>query len=92
MPFLPRRPTRRRRLFGSVEAAATAAGLTYIRLSTGIARRDIGHWTEELVLQTLRDLHRDGHDLRYRPMKEHSQPLFFAAKQFFGSYVEAGRH
>jgi len=76
-----------RRRFGSIKAAAQAAGLHYERAGG----REIGHWTEEVVLQTLRDLHRDGHDLRYRFMKEHSQPLFFAAKEFFGSYVNAVR-
>jgi len=73
--------------FGSIKAAAEAAGLRYHRPGG----REIGHWTGELVLQTLRDLHRDGHDLRHRFMKEHSQPLFFAAKEFFGSYVNAVR-
>jgi len=51
----------------------------------------MGHWTDARVLQALRDLHREGRDLRYRNMKEHSQPLFFAAKQLFGSYVNAVR-
>jgi len=73
--------------FGSIKAAAQAAGLRYERPGGG----EIGHWTEELVLQTLRDLHQGGHDLRYRHMKEGSQPLFFAAKELFGSYVNAVR-
>ena len=53
--------------------------------------RDIGHRTDELVLQTLRDLHGDGRDLRCRHMKERSQPLFFAAKELFGPYANAVR-
>jgi hypothetical protein len=77
-----------KRLFGGVEAAARAAGLDYVRPPEH-GRQSISHWTEELVLRTLQELHRDGHDLRYRHVKEHSQPLFFAAKQFFGSYVNA---
>jgi len=51
--------------------------------------RDLSHWTEEIVLKNLRDMHKAGHDLRYRHMKDHSQPLFFAAKEFFGSCVNA---
>ena len=76
-----------RRRFGSIKAASQAAGLRYERRGG----KEIGHWTEDLVLQTLRDLRRDGHDLRHRFMKEHSQPLFFAAKEFFGSCVNAVR-
>jgi len=75
-----------RRVFGSLPAAMRAAGLEYARPP---GRADIGHWTEELVLKSLEQMYQDGHDLRYRHMKEHSQPLFFAAKQFFGSYVNA---
>jgi hypothetical protein len=74
------------RRFGSFEAAVKAAGLQYFRLTAAPAA---GHWTEQLVLETLRDLHRGGHDLRYRHMKDHSQPLFFAAKKLFGSYINA---
>lgn len=79
-----------RRRFGTFEAAVRAAGLAYV-VRRGTATRSPGHWTGEMVLQTLRDLHGDGHDLRYRPMKERRQPLFFAARQFFGSYVNAVR-
>jgi hypothetical protein len=76
--------------FGTFEAAVNAAGLTYFR-EGGATSHGAGHWTEQRVLQTLRDLHKDGHDLRHRPMKSDSQPLFFAAKEFFGSYVNAVR-
>jgi len=78
------------RWFGSFEAAVTAAGLEYFRGDRPTSH-GVGHWTEQRVLQTLRDLRKDGHDLRYRPMKTHSQPLFFAAKEHFGSYVNAVR-
>jgi len=84
-------PDAAKRLFGSLEAAAHAAGLSYARPQPQHNRRGIGHWTEELVVQTLRDLHRDGLDLRHRHMKERCLPLFFAAKHFFGSYVNAVR-
>lgn len=78
------------RHFGSVCAAVEAAGRSFTRHPRG-DRGTIGHWTEELVLQTLRDMQAAGHDLRYRPMRERSQPLFWAAKHFFGSYVNAVR-
>jgi hypothetical protein len=74
--------------FGSLAAAVNAAGLCYIRWPNRAAS-SAGHWNEQSVLQTLRDLHRGSHDLRYRHMKDHSQPLFFAAKRLFGSYVNA---
>jgi len=79
-----------RHRFGTVEAAVAAAGLTYFRGRPGTSH-GTGHWTEQRVLQTLRDLHQGGHDLRYSPMKTSSQPLFFAAKELFGSYVNAVR-
>jgi len=72
--------------FGSVRAAAQAAGIRY---EGPPGRLGLGHWTEVIVLKNLRDLHKAGHDLRYRHMKDHSQPLFFAAKQLFGTYVNA---
>jgi len=75
--------------FGSLEAAARAAGLKFARSQSSRGHRAAGHWTDELVLRTLQQLHRDGHDLRYRHMKEHNHPLFFAAKDSFGSYVNA---
>jgi hypothetical protein len=73
--------------FGTHEAALIAAGFDPEIVSSKTA----GHWTEQMVLQTLRDLHRDGHDLRYSAMKQRSQSLFFAAKKLFGSYVNAIR-
>jgi hypothetical protein len=80
------------RLFGSPANALREAGidpaLANAPRNAG-RRRAPAHWTEELILQTMRDLHQAGEDLRYRRMKEHSQPLFFAAKKLFGSYVNA---
>lgn len=78
------------RHFGSVRAAVEAAGRRFTRHPRR-DRRTIAHWTEELVLQTLRNMDTAGHDLRYRPMQARSQPLFWAAKHFFGSYVNAVR-
>jgi hypothetical protein len=79
-----------RRRFGTFEGAVKAAGLQYFR-EGGSSTGGAGHWAEERILQTLRDLHKAGHDLRYRPMKTHNQPIFFAAKELFGSYVNAVR-
>jgi hypothetical protein len=74
------------RYFGTHREAVKAAGLPYPETQwvSGLA-----HWTEELVLQTLRDLHAQGHDLRQRPMKQKNQPLYHAAKHFFGTYANA---
>ena len=62
-----------------------AAGLPY----SGRSSRGLAHWTENLVLEGLRDLHAEGHDLRHRRVKEKHQPLYHAAKHFFGSYTNA---
>lgn len=42
-----------------------------------------------MVLQSLRELHDQGHDLRHARMKQKSQPLFYAARKLFGSYANA---
>lgn len=73
------------RYFGTMRKAMEAAGLSYPGEGSGA----LGYWTEELVLKTLREKHAHGDDLRYRVMKEKSQPLFFAAKTLFGSYTNA---
>jgi len=73
------------RYFGTQRRAMEAAGLPY----PGRSSCALAHWTEELVLQSLRDLHAEGHDLRHRRMKEKRQPLYHAAKHFFGSYTNA---
>ena len=77
-----------RQRFGTLEAAVKAAGLRYFhsqRVNTSAA----AHWTEERVIRALRGMHEEGQDLRYRAMKTRYQPLFFAAKEIFGSYVNA---
>lgn len=81
--------TAAKRLFGSLNAAAEAAGIRY--QPSRLAGGSTGHWNEEVILKTLQRMHQDGEDLRYRHMKERSQSLFFAAKKFFGSYVNAVR-
>lgn len=43
------------------------------------------------MLQSLKELHAQGEDLRYRPMREKHQPLFWAAHCLFGSYANAVR-
>lgn len=83
------------RHFPTYQAAIEAAGINYDsvrhpgRRAGGAAAP--GHWTEQSVLRALRDLHADGHDLRYTSMKKRNQPLFYAAKELFGSYVNAVR-
>lgn len=74
--------------FGGPRQAVAAAGLPYTRQRRRYIRKR-SHWTEEQVLELLRELHAAGEDLRYRPMKQRRQPLFIAAKELFGSYVNA---
>ena len=73
------------RYFGTQRRAMKAAGLSYPENPSPT----LAHWTEELVLKTLRDSHSDGEDLRHRRVKERRQPLYHAAKHFFGSYTNA---
>jgi len=76
--------------FGSHRKALEAAGIDpeLVRNHAG-SKEAVAHWTDELALQALRDLHAVGRDLRHWPMRNTSQPLFFAAKRLFGSYVNA---
>ena len=56
----------------------------------GVAAGAAGHWTEQSVLRTLRELYREGKtDLRHRAMKQSHHSLFWAAKELYGSYVNA---
>jgi hypothetical protein len=84
---LPRRAERR---FGSLQAAVEAAGLSFEYRPPG-RRSDLGHWTEQSVLDTLRSLQASGDDLRHRIIQQKSQSLFHAAKRLFGSYANAVR-
>ncbi len=77
------------RYFGTLRKAMAAAGLPYVDGRSGGPSRPIGHWTESLVLSSLRELHAEGADLRFRSVQTKRQPLFFAAKHFFGSYTRA---
>jgi len=74
--------------FGGVSVAVRAAGLPYGR-KPRTRTNTLEHWTDQSVLETLRELHAAGTDLRYRVMKTKRQPLFFAARERFGSYVNA---
>jgi hypothetical protein len=76
--------------FGSVRAAVQTAGVPYVK-HPNTNRTELRHWTEDLVLQSLRELQAVGEDLRYRHMKEKHQPLFWAAHCLFGSYPNAVR-
>ena len=69
--------------YGSHRAALLAAAVHYP------PRRPLRHWTWPIVVQELRDLHREGADLRHSTMKRSRRPLFEAAKYYFGSYVNA---
>jgi len=80
------------RYFGTLRRAMEAANIPYTPgPSAASGSRRLGHWTQDLVVKALRDLHATGQDLRYARMKEKNQPLFYAAKQLFGSYVNAVR-
>ncbi len=81
----PRLLNAARRRYGSYELAVRAAGIPYPPLPP------LRHWTEAMVLGTLRDLHARGEDLRYQPIKRHRLPLYEAAKYYFGSYTNAVR-
>jgi hypothetical protein len=59
-----------------------AAVLQYFRLTAAPAA---GHWTEQLVLENLRDLHRGGHDLRYRH-RERKRDNFHFGRSKIESY------
>jgi hypothetical protein len=57
---------------------------------SGVAAGAAGHWTEQSVLRTLRELYREGtRDLRHRAMKRSHHSLFWAATELYGSYVNA---
>jgi hypothetical protein len=73
------------RYFGTLSLALEAAGLPHAEGHS----RGLNHWTRSLVVQSLRELHNEGCDLRLRHMKRTHQPLFFAAKELFGLYTNA---
>lgn len=74
-----------RRRFGTYRDAVEAAGIAYPPLPP------LRHWTEPLILRTLRDLNRAGVDLRFSFMKRCYLPLYEAARYFFGAYTNAVR-
>ena len=72
-----------RRVFGSYQKAIRAAGLDYPPAPP------MRHWTAQLVLKTLKELHRKNVDLRYRHFRKARLPLFEAARHYFGTYLGA---
>lgn len=80
-PYLYRVAVRR---FGTYRKAIEAAGLEY-------PVRPKRHWSEPLVLKTIRDLHQERADLRHAPIKKKRLPLYEAARYYFGTYVNAVR-
>ncbi len=69
--------------FGSYRKAIEAAGLEYP------PKLPLPFWSRPKVLQTLRELHDQGIDLRYDRFKETHQPLFAAAKYYYRKYHRA---
>lgn len=86
----PNLPNAASRHFGTLRDAVKAAGLPYARHPRS-DRKELRHWTEDLVLRTLREMRANGDDLRYRPIKQRAQSLYWAAHQLFGSYENAVR-
>jgi hypothetical protein len=87
MQLLVRRPSFYRtccRRFGTYRKALSAAGIAY-------PPKAIRHWTEPVVLQSLRDLYRTGEDMRHRRVKRRHLPLYEACRHYFGTYVNAVR-
>jgi hypothetical protein len=73
-----------RKRFGTYRKAIEAAGLEY-------PIRPLRHWSESLVLKTLRELHEEGADLRHAVVKKKRLPLYVAARYYFGTHVNAVR-
>ncbi|HWE94292.1 MAG TPA: hypothetical protein VG269_10035 [Tepidisphaeraceae bacterium] len=76
------------RKFGSYRNALMAAGIDPESVSR---RPKLLHWSESTVLQTLKEMHQAGGDLRHGTVKEKHQPLYWAARKLFGSYPNAVR-
>jgi len=70
--------------FGSYRKALEVAGIDY-------PVRPLRHWSESLVLKTIRELNAEGADLRYSPAKKNRLPLYEAARYYFGNYINAVR-
>ncbi len=86
----PNLPAAAARHFGSLGGAVKAAKLPYVRHPRS-NQTTVKHWTENLVLQSIKELYAHGDDLRYRTIKQNRHPLFWAAVSLFGSYVNAVR-
>jgi hypothetical protein len=72
-----------RRCFGSYERAINAAGFDYPPAPP------MRHWTAAIVLKTIKTLHRQHKDLRYRQFRKARLPLFEAARHYYGTYLNA---
>jgi hypothetical protein len=72
------------RTFGSYRKALQTAGISY-------PPPKLRHWSEQLLLKFLRDLHRGNADLRFAAVRKRYLPLYQAAKHYFGSYINAVR-
>jgi hypothetical protein len=75
--------------FGSVREAVEAAGLPFTEDPS--PRTASNHWTEEMVLATLKEMQAKGEDLRYTTIRGKNPLLFWAAYRLFGSYPNAMR-
>jgi hypothetical protein len=73
----------KRKHFGSWRSAIEAAGLTY-----GSIRR-YRQWTEEAVIERVRELHAEGRDLNAKSMEELDITLITAARRRFDSWDRA---
>lgn len=74
------------RYFGSWEAAIKAAGLNYDEI------RRYKQWNEARIVERIRELHAEGHDLSWRHVSLKLDPSLAAAatkKMHFGSWREA---
>jgi hypothetical protein len=80
------------RIFGSYLGALKAAGIPRSgreRRAAKPPKRSAGHWNERSILSQLRLLNRQGKDLRDRTMKVRYLSLYWAARDHFGTWVNA---
>lgn len=72
------------REYGNYRKALVAAGISY-------PPPQLRHWTEQIVIRQVRELHTGGRDLRNAAVKKRFGPLFIAARHYFGSWTNAVR-
>lgn len=81
-----------RRLFGSWNAALAAAGFNPEDVKRGARkspRLPLGSWTEEAVLEGIRQAAREGRDLSAHRMQKWNPSLVSTAQRLFGSWGKA---